>query len=75
MDSGRALGAQKTQPLMEWPHSSKKTQTFPHTIVFDLEALQDHTKGQKPCNDVILESTHVSVSLLDMLNRAPDHTS
>ena len=57
--------------------SEKKTETFPHAIVFDFEAVLDTSKRRQPIRDLLFENQHipVSVSLADTLNREPVHIS
>ena len=51
----------------------KKTETFPHAIVFDFEAVLDRSKRRQPTKEVLFENQHipVSVSLADTLDREP----
>ena len=53
----------------------KKTETFPHAIVFDFEAVLDRSKRRQPTKELLFENQHipVSVSLADMLDREPVH--
>ena len=53
----------------------KKTETFPHAIGFDLEAVLDRSKRRQPTKELLFENQHipVSVSLADTLDREPVH--
>ena len=53
----------------------KKTETFPHAIVFDFEAVLDRSKRRQPTKELLFENQHipVSVSLSDTLDREPVH--
>ena len=48
----------------------KKTETYPHAIVYDFESYQDKSKASNPTRDLSCESEHVpiSVSIADTLN-------
>ena len=58
---------------VEFP--KKKTETFPHAIVFDFEAVLDRSKRRQPTKELLFENQHipVSVSLADTLDREPVH--
>ena len=53
----------------------KKTETFPHAIVFDFEAVLDRSKRRRPTKELLFENQHtpVSVSLADTLDRELVH--
>ena len=53
----------------------KRTETYPHAIVYDFEAYQDKTKESNPTRDLSYESEHVpiSVSIADTLNTEPEY--
>ena len=55
----------------------KKTETIPHAIVYDFEALLNTIKRLQATKDLLFENEHVpvSVSLADTLNRQPEHIS
>ena len=63
----------KERPL----YPKKKKYAFPHAIVFDVQALLDTSKRKQAMKDLLFESEHVpmSVSLADILDRAPEHIS
>ena len=52
-----------------------ETKTYPHAIVYDVEAYQDTSKAVRPTSDLFYESEHVpiSVSLADTLNPEPEY--
>ena len=52
-----------------------ETETYPHAIVYDVEAYQDTSKAVRPTSDLFYESEHVpiSVSLADTLNPEPEY--
>ena len=58
---------------VEFP--KKKTETFPHAIVFNFEAVLDRSKRRQPTKELLFENQHspVSVSLADTLDREPVH--
>ena len=61
-----------------WWHNRippKRTETYPHAIVYDFEAYQDKTKASNPTCDLSYESEHVpiSVSIADTLNTEPEY--
>ena len=58
---------------IEFP--KKKTETFPHAIVFDFEAVLDRSKRRQPTKELLFENQHipVSVSLADTLDREAVH--
>ena len=41
----------------------RKKETFPHAIVFDIEALLDTSKLKQAMNDPLFESEHVPMSV------------
>ena len=51
----------------------KKTETLPHAIVFDFEAVLDRSKCRQPTKELLFENQHipVSVSLADTLDQEP----
>ena len=53
----------------------KKTETYPHAIVYDFESYQDKSKAACPTRDLSYESEHVpiSVSIADTLNPEPEY--
>ena len=53
----------------------KRTETYPHAIVYDFEAYQDKSKESNPTRDLSFESEHVptSVSIADTLNTEPEY--
>ena len=53
----------------------KKTETYPHAIVYDFEAYQDASKAERPTPNLFYESEHVpiSVSIADTLNPEPEY--
>ena len=61
-----------------WWHARlppKRTETYPHAIVYDFEAYQDKTKASNPTRDLSYESEHVpiSVSIAVTLNTEPEY--
>ena len=53
----------------------RKTETYPHVIVYDFESYQDKSKAFRPTRDLAFESEHVpiSVSIADTLNPEPEY--
>ena len=53
----------------------KRNETYPHAIVYDIEAYQDRTKASKPTRDLSYKSEHVpvSVSIADTLDHEPEY--
>ena len=66
---------EQPQPWAKAWFPRKKTETYPHAIVFDFEAYQDSTKASQPTRDLSYEGEHVpiSVSIADTLNREPEY--
>ena len=52
-----------------------RTQSYPHTILFDFESYGDKNQRKEPTGMLTIENTHVpiSVSIGDTLNREPTH--
>ena len=61
-----------------WWHDklpSKRNETYPHAIVFDLESYQDKTKASNPTCYLSYESEHVPISdsIADTINTEPEY--
>ena len=66
----------------EWPKPwrkdripERKTETYPHAIVYDFESYLDKSSAKKPTADLTIEGDHVpiSVSISDTLDPTPEH--
>ena len=85
LDRRRAILDEGFELIECWEHGfkerplylTKKKDTFPHAIVFDVEALLDTSKRKRAMKDLLFESEYVpmSVSLADILDRVPEHIS